>query len=277
MTGIAYIQQSNDQSIDGLLYSTRWSGLSVTFSFPLNAGVYGTGYRGTEPQTFHPLTPLQEALARKALALFSSLTNLVFTELQEDSQNQADIRFGRTDSLPAYSGHAYFPASNAGGDVWLSSQGLQDPNESGAFFVMLHEITHALGLKHGDEPGVYGVLPANEDSREFSIMSNRTYIGSDVPAPLPGTFNTSPMANDIAALQYLYGANFDASSSDTIYAWSPVTGERFVDGAGQGAFIGNKIFETIWDGGGLDTYDFSASSGNRVGDSGRGARQEACG
>ncbi|HMV73303.1 MAG TPA: M10 family metallopeptidase C-terminal domain-containing protein, partial [Microthrixaceae bacterium] len=27
---------------------------------------------------------------------------------------------------------------------------------------------------------------------------------------------------------------------------------------GGGAFVGNKIFETVWDGGGTDTYDFSS-------------------
>ena len=258
MAAISYVQPSGDQSIDGLLYSTRWAGRSVTFSFPTNAGVYGADYRGTEPQTFHPVTPLQQELIRKVLAVYASLINLDFTEVQEDPQHEADIRFGRTDAIPTYSGHTYFPGSGAGGDVWLSSQGLQDPMESGALYLVLHEVGHALGLKHGEEAGVYGASPADEDSREFSIMTGHTYIGSGVPAPFPGTFNTSPMANDIAALQYLYGANFDTESGDTVYAWSPTTGERFVNGEGQGAFVGNKIFETVWDGGGTDTYDFSS-------------------
>ena len=50
MAAISYVQPSGDQSIDGLLYSTRWAGRSVTFSFPTNAGVYGADYRGTALQ-----------------------------------------------------------------------------------------------------------------------------------------------------------------------------------------------------------------------------------
>ncbi len=35
------------------------------------------------------------------------------------------------------------------------------------------------------------------------------------------------------------------------------TGEKFINGVGQGAPGGNKVFETIWDGGGRDTIDLS--------------------
>jgi hypothetical protein len=62
----------------------------------------------------------------------------------------------------------------------------------------------------------------------------------------------------------MYGANFTTRSTDTVYSWNPLTGETFVNGGGQGAPGGgiggsaNRIFLTIWDGGGTDTYDFSA-------------------
>ena len=34
----------------------------------------------------------------------------------------------------------------------------------------------------------------------------------------------------------------------------------FINGVGQGAPGGNKVFLTVWDGGGEDCYDFSAYS-----------------
>ena len=65
------------------------------------------------------------------------------------------------------------------------------------------------------------------------------------------------MMYDIAALQTLYGANYTTNAGDTVYKWNPTTGQKSINGVGQGAPAGNKIFMTIWDGGGHDTYDFS--------------------
>jgi Ca2+-binding RTX toxin-like protein len=70
------------------------------------------------------------------------------------------------------------------------------------------------------------------------------------------------MLYDIAALQQLYGANYTTNSSNTVYSWSPTTGEMTTNGMGQGAPGGNKIFSTVWDGGGNDTYDFSKYASN---------------
>ena len=46
------------------------------------------------------------------------------------------------------------------------------------------------------------------------------------------------------------------------YSWSPTTGETFIDGVGQGASSANKVYEAIWDGGGIDTYNLSNYSTN---------------
>lgn len=66
------------------------------------------------------------------------------------------------------------------------------------------------------------------------------------------------MMLDIQALQHLYGANYNTRSGSTTYSWNPATGELSIDGIGQGAPSGNRIFATVWDGGGNDTYDLSA-------------------
>ena len=67
---------------------------------------------------------------------------------------------------------------------------------------------------------------------------------------------------DIAAVQKMYGANYSTNSGNSIYQWSPDTGEMFINGVGQGAPGSNKVFMTLWDGGGTDTYDFSAYTAN---------------
>ena len=65
------------------------------------------------------------------------------------------------------------------------------------------------------------------------------------------------MMYDIAALQTMYGANYTTNSGNSVYVWSPTTGEMFINGVAQGAPGSNKVFMTLWDGGGTDTYNFS--------------------
>ena len=65
------------------------------------------------------------------------------------------------------------------------------------------------------------------------------------------------MMLDIAAIQYMYGANYNTNAGNTVYTFSTTTGEMFIDGVGQGTPEINRIFRTIWDGNGVDTYDLS--------------------
>ena len=47
-------------------------------------------------------------------------------------------------------------------------------------------------------------------------------------------------------------------SGNTVYTCSPSTGEALsINGVSQGVPLHHKIFLTVWDGGGIDTYDFS--------------------
>jgi serralysin len=91
-------------------------------------------------------------------------------------------------------------------------------------------------------------------------MTYRSYIGGPTGGGYtneqfgyPQTF----MMLDIAALQHLYGADYGVNAGNTIYRWSPTTGHMSVNGAIQGVPGANRVFLTIWDGGGNDTYDMS--------------------
>ena len=69
-------------------------------------------------------------------------------------------------------------------------------------------------------------------------MSYRSYVGD----PLTGggyaleltSYPQTLMMYDIAALQFMYGANYTTNAGNTVYVWSPTTGEEFVNGVGQG-------------------------------------------
>src|SRR5262249_12881685 len=157
---------------------------------------------------------------------------------------------------------AYYPSTYAeGGDGWFHNSTYDNPVKGNyAFLTFLHEIGHALGLKHGHETSGYGAMTSAHDSMEYSIMTYRGYVG----APTSGGYTNegwgfaqSPMMYDIAALQSMYGANYGTQAGDTVYSWSATTGQEFVNGVGQGPPGGNRVFTTVWDGGGIDTYDFS--------------------
>ena len=104
----------------------------------------------------------------------------------------------------------------------------------------------------------------NSDAMAYSIMSYSSYVGDGTKGYMNGTWDyaQSPMLRDIAAVQYLYGANFTTRAGDTVYSWNPNTGEKFIDGIGQGPPGGNKVFDTIWDGNGRDTIELSAYTSN---------------
>jgi serralysin len=156
-----------------------------------------------------------------------------------------------------------------GGDVWFGgTSGYTNPSFGTYEFVaVMHELGHALGLKHAHElGGVSGLsLPSARDSLEYSVMTYRSYVGHDAMGYTNETYGYPQtfMMHDVAALQEMYGADFGLRAGNTVYKWSPTTGETFVNGAGQGAPGGgvggsaNRVFETIWDGGGTDTYDLS--------------------
>ena len=102
------------------------------------------------------------------------------------------------------------------------------------------------------------VLPTDHDSQEYSVMSYRRYVGGPTTGNAAADYPQTLMQNDIAALQYMYGADYTTNArGDHLLLEHATTGEMSINGVGQGAPANNRVFLTIWDGGGVDTYDFS--------------------
>ena len=164
-----------------------------------------------------------------------------------------------TDADPV--AYAYYPTGDPrSGAAWFNnSSGVFDAPRRGnyAWMAFIHETSHALGLKHGHE---FPAISSEFDSLEYSVMTYRSYPG----APADGGylnetfgFPQSLMMYDIAALQQIYGADYGYNAGNTVYRWSPTTGQMFINGVGQERPGDNRVFQTIWDGGGNDTYDLS--------------------
>ncbi|NGO52225.1 M10 family metallopeptidase C-terminal domain-containing protein [Allomesorhizobium camelthorni] len=265
MPATATFALSGDPYIDGVLGGPKWAVNDLTFSFPSSASFYGAGYGDGEPtDNFGSLNAAQQFAARATFNMISSVANLAFTEVAETSTAHADLRLAMSDAPST--AWAYLPSTAAeGGDAWFNrSNGYYDSPAKGnyAYTTFLHEIGHAVGLEHAHEGNV---MPTDRDSMEYTVMSYRSYVGGSTSGGYTNEtwgYAQSLMMYDIAGLQHMYGADYTTNSANTTYSWSPTTGEMFVNGIGQGAPGANRIFLTVWDGGGTDTYDFSSYTTN---------------
>jgi serralysin len=264
MPATSTITPTGDAYVDGVLSGTKWAVTSFTFSFPSSASFYGSGYGSGEPLTnFEALNAVQMNAVRAILADYAAVANVTFQEITETATQHADIRLAESDKPGT--AWAYYPTTLAeGGDAWFNNTKNYYDNPllgTYAYTAFLHELGHGLGLKHPHEArGSFAAMPLDRDSLEYSVMSYRSYIGQSTSGGYTnqnGSYPQSLMMYDIAALQKMYGANFNTNSGNTTYSWSTSTGETFINGVGQGASTANKIFLTIWDGGGNDTYSFS--------------------
>ncbi|CAN5524633.1 hypothetical protein BH10PSE7_BH10PSE7_02190 [soil metagenome] len=275
--------------IDGVLSGVKWSG-SISFSFPDATSDYQAGNPETS-SSFAQVT-LQQREATRAILVgdpVSGTTNVMkltnvysfispsITEsggLGSGFNGNGDIRLGET--VGPGTAYAYYPNNNAngnGGDVWFgvnyagTSNDYRNPYLGGyAYHTHIHELGHALGLKHSQETGgpANVAVPADKDAIEFTVMSYRSYVGAGLGGYSYGQFDAPQtfMQLDIQALQAMYGAYYGENATNSTYTWSATTGETFLNGVGQGTPGGNRVFMTIWDGGGNDTYDMSNFTGN---------------
>ena len=253
---------TGDPFIDGLTFGTKFDGGSVNFA--VSGGMNGEYWR--EPQQV--LDYFQEIVFNTV-----KFTNLNATSVGSYSSpieaskagsditlvpyyiNEFGIPYGALgfafpigmDKIPEFSG---FPISYSGqeADIFLNFGGvLNDINLSfqpGAegYLMVLHELGHALGLKHPHDTinsrlsfGKYGT--SQYDLDEYTIMSyndnSHSYVAYD---PI------TPMVLDVIALQYLYGKNMQINSGNTDHK-----------------IVHTAEYYTIWDPSGIDTINLSNS------------------
>ena len=243
---ISSISTSGQNDIDSLLQTWRWGSgsgtVEMTYSFGTSDSVYISGY--SEPTNgFGEFSEHQKVATRSALDYWSDVANITFTEVTDSASVAGDLRFAKS-SEPS-TAWAYLPNSGAtGGDVWVGPNSLFNNMAEGTygFQTMLHEIGHALGLMHTHQGST--IAASNIDWTGYSVMSYRSYENAPLTGYTQNYYPTTPMINDIKAIQYIYGANTSHNSGDTTYSWT----------------TGGRVLETIWDAGGTDTIDWSNQS-----------------
>ncbi len=229
--------------VDALQTGYSWGSGPLTLGYTFLSAVpdyYSSSAQ--ERNGFSSFNTAQKAAADYALDQISAICNVTFVE---GSLGAAQLTFGNAVLSSSYGAYAYYPSSSPiGGDVWINSYYSQNlspaPGNYGGM-TLLHEIGHAMGLKHSFDTSLGPALPDAEDSRKFTVMS---YDAHATAAGEP----QSMMLYDIAALQDLYGANTSWRSGDDVYA---LAGKR-------------NYIATVWDGGGRDAFDASLETSRVV-------------
>lgn len=233
--------------------------------------------------TFSEANAAQMVAARLALDLWSDVANIGFQWGGDGSGygDGASILIGDyADPADGAGAFTYFPGSTApaaaDGDVWVNASYPQNlaPSPGGyGFDTLMHEFGHSIGLEH---PGDYNAAPgvaityANsaaylQDSLQYTIMSY--FPASETGATTNGLYPLTPLLDDIAAAQRLYGANTGTRTGDTTYGFNSNADRSafHLSSATQGAVF------AIWDAGGFNTLDMSGYAQNQVLDLNAGA------
>jgi serralysin len=254
--------QSGDYRIDALLSGYQVSQSTVTYSF-YEDDVFHGAYGGNE--TVSEVSEGVKTNVRAIMAWYSTLINVTFVEVAETANTVGVIRVMRS-TAPSYA-YAYYPSSTSmfsvAGDVHLNpsydrlgdTNGFQNPAGEHGYLALIHEIGHAIGLKHPHDGSPR--LPSAEDNHTNTVMSYQFYGES------PGT----PMGYDLMTLQYMYGARPQRGGNDT-YRMNRADVDQYIVGGQLYVNPSLATKQAIWDSGGYNVLDLSAftavSGGYRV-------------
>ena len=284
----------------------------ITYGF--FTGQHATGLVNSpgfgEGKGYTPFTEAQKDAARIAIGNWDEYIDPEFEEVDMGpgvkgwAQNKADIWLANTFTGPAQA-WAYFPGyghqyTRVASDVWIADPRFNGTNlqlDPGFYGLQTlnHELGHSLGLDH---PGLYnfgddtdgdgepdpityeGDAFFYQDNQQYTIMSyfdmyeagNNQVDWNFMRIVNPST----PMVNDIWAIQQIYGVEEDTRTGNTTYGFNAtpdVENEAMIFEEGELA----AIF-TIWDAAGEeDTLDLSGYHSDSVIDLREGAYSSAGG
>ena len=195
--------------------------------------------------------------------MYSAVANLTFTEVTETASNHGELRYAESDAPST--AWAYYPSTTpsaaTSGSATRRTGTTTRSRATTPGLTMIHETGHAMGLKHPHETGSFGAMPVDHDFLEYSVMSYRSYIGASTSSGY--TNGCEQLSADADDVRHRRAAGRCTAPTTPPTAATPST--RWIrpparcpsTASARACLAGNKIFMTLWDGGGNDTYDFS--------------------
>jgi len=256
LSGLNHIDALLDSGPDWNYLTNAGNTLRYTFSITSGNEVAQAGDTLPYNGSLQAFTASQQAATRTAFAYLSALTGIQFVETAAGTDadiHMADVNLPasnvtglcswhssysyRGTELATYSADAYVYLDNV---EWWGQNSNLTPGGQG-YETLLHELGHALGLKHSFEATAENgaVLPKAQDNTSNTLMSY-----TDVGGPY-ATYRQ----DDIAALRWLYG---DDGLGGTL-GMNSKDGARFITGtSGNDSLRGTNANDTLEGDGGND-------------------------